>query len=350
MRDKELKKILTEKANQIEVPDVKLSIKQRFGEIPPKPIKKSIFRRRFIEVMAFSMVLLIVATIAVLYGSIDTDPFLSTDDSLHEAVMMSSISTISVIDEDLTAASTEDYIILLAMGPPTTDDEEDEETEVEQNVDGVRRYLHLMEQVLTTNENYQYQRQAINRRQRRYQLSFVAASLVDEEVNYDVIYEVTDDNDENTQLMATITQGDEAYQADIIYQKDNQQITMRTNYQNGLSVEVSFLEAQGTTHYEITHYDGIDITEQVALTYEQKNQVSLSFIQGNAYGTYDFSLENGPSGSRKRFLIDYNIQDRYQGNISIAVSGTDNDEYRIVVTPHNRPSFVIERDRGRGRK
>lgn len=350
MKDKQVEKLIVDKANLVVVPDVTDKIKARFNEIPPKPETKPVFHpRRLVEIMAFSMVLLIVATLAILYNTRETDPLVSADESLYEAVMLSSISTMSIINENAATIQSDEQVILLAFGPNNNEEEPDEDEEITTNVDGVRHYLKLMESVLASDDAYHYERQIINRRQRRFQLQFRSASLTDEETNYDLSYQVVTDNDTDIILSATITEDDQSYPSDITYNKTTKMITMTTGFADGHRIDIQYHPDDTGTHYQITRYENMTMVEQVDMSYQTRENVTLSFVHGNVFGTYQFSLTIGPFGVRRMLSIDYDIQDTYHGNITISVTGSNDDTYTMVITPHGRPSFIITRDRRNGR-
>lgn len=346
MKKRHIKKLIIDKANHVVIPDVTQQIKQRFDEIPPKQERRSMFKkRRLVEVMAFSMALLIVATLSILYASRDTDPFAATanDDSLHEVVMLSSISTVSVIDQTTTDVSSNTHMTSLSNGQHNGSDDE---TEITNNIEGIRRYLKLMENVLTSDATYRYQRRVINRRQQKYALTFETNSLADETTDYELQYDVYEEDNDMIMLHATITKDNETYSSEMTYQKQTKAITMKTAMENDQSIEIAVQRDDGETQYHITHYDGTDIIEQVSLNYQSRTAITLTFEHGAAYGTYAFSLTTGPLGLTKMLNIDYDLQNQYQGNIKIALINAQT--YRMVITPNGRQSFVVERSRGNG--
>lgn len=350
MKRKQVEKMLIEKANLVEVPDITTKLKDRFNEIPPKRETVHVYKRyRLVGATALSIAVLLIVAFLTIFNTPEQDPFMTVEDdnTLYEAVMLSAISTVSVID-DLATVSAEDQVILLAFGPPTNNDEDPEEdTVIEDSIGGLRHYLGLMENILSSENNYRYQHRVMNRRQRQYAIDFETDSLTREAVDYELEYQVTTDTDNQTHLEAVIKKGTTTYQSNMTYDKQTQAITMKTAYQQNQSVEIRFYRDQDRKHYDITTYQGIDIVEQVELSYQTSAHIALTFTHGQAFGTYDFSIINHMG--MRRLSIDYDIQDRFQGNINISVTGTDNDIYEMEITPQGRPSFTITRDRGRDR-
>lgn len=349
MKNRDIKKLIVKEAKLAVIPDVTAKIKERLHEIPEKPLEKEVFKpRRFIEVMAFSMVLLFAITIAILFQSRETDPFVSSNDTIYEAVMVSSMSTMAVIDDITTELASEPEVVLMMFGP-NDNDEPDEITEVTDNVDGVRHYLGLMESILASDNLYQYQRQVVNRRQKRFALSFKTSSMTQEENRHELSYEIISDTEVEAVIMATMTKDQHTYQSEITYQKESQTILMTTGLGNGQSVMITYHQDDIGKHYTISRYSALTMIEAVTLTYQTKEQVTLSYMKDNMSGTYEFSLSDEPTNNRRMLSIDYDINHMFRGNIEISVTGTDNDTYNMTITPNGRAPFVITRARGKGR-
>ncbi len=349
MRNRQIKKILIDKASTVDIPNVVDQIKARFNEIPPKPVMTQTYRRPLVLVSALTLSMLVLFAVAfgLVYGFRDVDPLASSDESLHDAVMLSSISTLSLID-DIDASTIETLSATLLSNRPNHD-EEDEDTTVSTSVEGLKKYLFMMETVLKSQNNYEYQRKVISRAQRRYQLQFQTSSLIDNESNYALVYEVKNDSNEAVEMTLTMYGYSETYHSYITYQKRTGVINMTTAINDDQSVRVSYSEDTSGKHYQITTFENLMITEQVQMNFTSHAQVDMSFMKGNVFGTYSFSLTVDEKGYKRVILVDYDIQNQFQGQIEVFVTGTNNDAYTMIVKPNGKPSFVITGERHRGR-
>lgn len=344
MKNKEIKKILIEKANQIDVPDLSAAIKNQLHDIPEKAPKHVIKRRLLIPALSLSMIVLIALAITFLGSNQVTDPLLSEDGSTYEAVILSSISTISLVEGNETATTTSlETIKLLA------EDTDDEETAITNNVDGLKQYLNIMENVLTANQNFTYQQSTISRRLQKYALTFTTSSLSEEQISYDIVYEVIENTDEVARFSVLITANDQTYETDMSYDKINRKLTMITTNQNNLAIHITYTKNTDQFIYDITTYQADEIIEQVQLSYQNRTNMTLSFIHGNVYGTYQFSLTTGVLGYQNVLLIDYDLQNQYRGNIKISITGQSRNTYRMLITPQGKQSFIITRERQKGK-
>ncbi len=344
MRDNQVEKLIKEKANLVVIPDITEKIKARFKDIPPQPQKQRVFRpRRLVMVMASTFVLLAAVMTGLLYQAPETDPLMiasTDDDSLYEVVMLSSISTISLIDETMMNSQTDASMTLLAGGPSLGfDNGDDEETAITTNFNGLLRYLKLMENILSSDDTYAYQREIISRRQHKFAIKFAVSSLNSEAIDYEVVYEVVEDNDEQATLQMTMQKGTQAYTSRVIYQKETQSMTSSSTLDNGVTITIVYTKDDDQSTYQITRSMGMTIIEQVVISYEIQNEITLTFAQSEVSGTYTFRMIKGVY--RNVLSIDYDILDTYYGNILVSINSANANQYSVIVRPKDGQRFII---------
>ena len=347
MRDKEIKKLIKAKANLVIIPDVKDKIKARFDEVPPQSIKQRTYgSRRLMTAMASTFILFVAIMIGLLYQVPDTDPLITgdvDDDAVYEVVMLSSVSTISIIDQSSLDGVIADSVTLLSGGP-MNDHTNDEEEIVTNNFTGLRRYLHIMENLLSSDGVYPYQKEVINRRQQKYALKFAVKSLDDIDINYEVIYEVIENTDEQIKLQMTMQKNNASYTSQVVYQKQSQAMTTTALLSDGQTLAIDYTSVDGQSTYQLTRSLGGSVVEQVVISYQTKDMVSLTFEQGDVEGEYTFRMIQGLN--RRILSIDYHISDTYYGNMLVSINGANANKYSVVVRPENGQSFLI-RNAGR---
>jgi len=345
VRTKDLEKMIKTEAFKIEIPDVSLSIKEKLEnykqtETILHPSTKNTYQLRFALKLGLSFVLIFFISIATV-RMINTDPI--TDDTIVEAVALSTMTTSTIAIDALNVSYDNEEVILLAQGSNSPAQTETEA--IETDVNHLSTYLGVIENLTSSANTFNVNKRRMNAISNKYQLTFSTSDLEDTSAQYALTYEKMSKNGNIYEISGSLTVDDESFQIEVSYDKSTK-TTLTKMYQNeNQYVEVTYGKNGNTFEYTIERYLDGALEESVEISYQQRQQITLSFVNSEASGTYNFSLETGLLG-RKYLSIDYDVEG-HTGIMNIAVSATNRNIYMIQITPTDGDTYTITKTRGR---
>ncbi len=349
MRTKDLEKQIKTESQKVIVPSVLENLKAHIETLPIPDreinvVKSRRFNLRIPLQLGISFLLVFFISLAFIQTS-NADPL--NDDSIVEAVALSTITTATIGSEELLSYETDD-VILLASGNGNQHNDDTETTEIETEVNHLTSYLPVIENMIAQANEIKVQKERVRRLSNRYKMTFNTSDLDDESSAYVVEYENIEKNNNTYQLKGTVLKNDTTYQLDISYDSENNQITTRMSINDTHSVEVQFENGDKGYTYQIRRMLNDEVYEEVTISFKNKRQIILEFNNSQATGTYEFSI--GTTDLGRRYLnVGYDVSG-HRGQMAVMVNLLDRTKYNISVTPEGGETVVFTKDRGRSRK
>ena len=349
MRTKDLEKQIKTESQKVIVPSVLEDLKAHISTLPTPNkeidiIQSRRFNFRLPLQLGLSFLLVFFISVAFIQTS-NADPL--NDDSIVEAVALSTITTATIGSEELLSYQMDD-VILLVGGNGNQHNNDTEATEIETEVNHLTTYLPVIENMIAQTKEIQVQKERVRRLSNRYKMTFNTSNLDDESSAYVVEYENIEKNDNHYQLEGTVLRDDTTYQLDLSYDSKNNQISTRMSINDNQSVEVQFENGEKGYTYQIRRILNDQVYEEATISFKNKRQIILEFNNSQATGTYQFSIATTELG-RKYLNIGYDMSGN-RGQMAVMVNILDRSKYNISVTPEGGETVVFTKDRGRSRK
>lgn len=336
MRTKDLKHMLKTESKQIVIPNVSSNIKDKLNSLVPN--QQAIIDRpkRFNFKLAMSLSLTAVVLLAFTFGFISinqSDPI--TDDTIVEAVVLSTMTSSTIAVESL---NTIDEVQLLSNSNLSTD------TTIETEVNHLTKYLGVIENVMSTSNNYSISKQRMHMFSKRYQVMYTSSNLEDEASTYQIEYEKTEKVGNIYYITGHVDKDEQVYQLEIQYNIETKSILTKTYQNETRYVEVLYQKDGATFKYQVKNYSNDVLEEEVNIAFETTSSISLDFVNSAASGSYEFQIAIGMM-NRKYLAINYDV-DGHLGQMAIMVSQMDPSQYIVEVTPQGGQSYTMTTVRG----
>ncbi|QWB95740.1 hypothetical protein KHQ89_07355 [Mycoplasmatota bacterium] len=342
MKRKQIEKQIKYESEHVKIPSVYLDIKQKIDHLPRQEVYtlNNTIKRRFSLVYKVSVSFVIVLLISlVLFRFRNADPM--DDDSIVEALLYATITS-SSYTTDIVNTQTSDEIILLANGQSENDDE------IESEANYLTKYLKMMEILSNDTNNYEFTKQKLSALSKSYQLAYVIENIEGESINYLLTYELEEQEDNKYMINGTLIINELTYYIDITYDKENKTLETKTYQNENEYVLVSYHKNDETFNYSVSHIEENDIQESIEISFESKQSIRLSFMNGQSRGTYEFQVETGVLG-RKYLQVQYQIG-QYAGTMNIRVLASDNANYYFEVITSEGRTFSFTKTRRNNNK
>lgn len=343
MKDKAIVQMIKNKAQEKDVPNVLNELKEKLNmevskqpEIIYEPKRTFNFKALYASI-TFVLALSIVFVISLFYQSPDINLLEDSDFSDH--VMLSAISTTEIVDtnENLNFEGA-----ILLVEDVTEDDY------VENQIDDVLKYSELIETLLMNQETFgkTYIKSDIN--DYEYMMSFSFLDLNDEQITYKLYYNQNIDHEyQSYALEAKLVTQNESYPLIIEGELKQNAFVMTYQINDQEQIKTEYRIGDMMHQFTVKRMFQNEVIQESLISYENKHQIRLSFIKGEAKGQYDFTLDD-TIPNQKGMRIRYQINSIDEGSISIKVDEQAKENFIIEITPDHRPPSVIERERPYG--
>ncbi len=349
MKRKTLLQLIKTKSQEVEIKDLSQSILDKVRLLPQTEVV-TVPKRRFSYKPVFAMTLSVMtAALAffIFYQPGSTQVPIIED--VNQVMAVSVVSAASLVDYTDEIIADNDSVNI-ALGYFTLDVAE--EPLIDNEIDTVSQYLGMMERLLNSDENFDYEFDTTDPNGYAHHLSFKTKDLLDQETNYAFNYNQTNDTKNNVYTIeGSLVIGAQTYsitgQGDIKNPKIFQ-LRVLNDEHNYIDIKYEISPLVNRYQIIITENDVQIQTTNLAVRQENNQRlIYLDFVSGNATGSYAFQVEN--IGQNKQMKISYYISNSTSesGKIEVTVDQTGADSrYAITVEPKGREPFVVERGRG----
>ena len=350
MKRKTLLQLIKTKSQEVEIKDLSQSILDKVRLLPQAEVITAP-KKRFSYKPVFAMTLSVMtATLAffIFYQPGSTQVPMIED--VNQVMAVSLVSAASLVDyTDETIADNDS--VNMALGYFTLDVAE--QPLIDNEIDTVSQYLGMMERLLNSDENFDYEFDTTDPNGFAHHLSFKTKDLLDQETNYTFNYnQINVAKDNLYTIEGSLIIGDQTYtitgQGDIKNPKIFQ-LRILSDEHNYIDIKYEISSLVNRYQINVTENDMLIQTANLAVKQENNQRsVYLDFVSGNATGSYMFQVEN-IIGQGKQMKISYYISKTTSesGQIEVQVDQTGADaRYTITVEPKGREPFVVERGRG----
>jgi hypothetical protein len=337
MRKKDLEKQIKTESEYVKIPSVYLEIKQKLDNMPQQTtysVKESSKRNTtFVYKLSASFMIILLLSFAI-FRIRNTDPM--NDDTIVEALLYATVTS-SIYSTDSINTQISDEVMLLSNGQ-SNDDEE-----IESEVSYLTRYLKVMEILTNTSNNYQFTKHKLSALSKSYQLEYVIENIEDETINYQLTYELMEQDGNKYMIKGVLLVDEITYYIDITYDKENKSLETKTYQNEERYVHVLYNKNDETFNYSVSYIVEDNIEESVEISFNNKQSISFSFSQGQAAGSYEFQVATGLLG-RKYLQVQYQIG-QYSGTMNIRVLASDTSMYYFEITTSEGRTFSFTKAR-----
>lgn len=349
MTNKEMKKLIKEKAMKVEVKDFSQEIMARAKFLPEKKVEMiEQPKRSFNFKPLFTSFLFLMTTVFAVFLFMDettVPPVTETPvlENIESAVALSSVLTTSLVnllETELSATTA----IPLRFGPI------ERNARIEDEITDVSKYLETIEKLYASNDDFEViDEPIVNGYQRR--MRFRTKDLLNQTANYEMVYNQTY-NKETKRFIITgeVKIGERTYPITAEGIKGEKGIIMTAKKDDSNYVVLDYTEIDGIHYYTVELIKNDLSIQKVSIQLSEVDGVkvaTLSFIEGESTGTYTFTIEqeNLVKIIRVEYAIDFE-GDLEEGIITIRILTLNQTTmYAITVQPDGRLPFSITRGR-----
>ncbi len=340
MKDKKVMKIIKQKADEKQIPNVSMLIKEKLNINQQIQEERIIVKKRFnfkALYVSFSLVLTasVVVVLTLLSQGQSVDLFDNSEFS--DQVILSAISTVELIDLDTELNVDYSTNVLLSL--------EDEDDFVENQIDEVLKYTEFMETLLNNPDQYQKEIKEVSYLGYKNLLSYEFKDMMGETNTYNFYYHQDIDSKSNTyKIKGLLVTEDDNFELTIDGLIAEDEFVMTYHIDENQKINVIYQMINNEHQLTLKRYNQNIIMKESKINFNNKEEATLTFIKGEAKGIYRFQMDqefiNG-----KQMRINYKIDDIDEGEIDLLVESETNHSYIINIRPDNRPEIIVERDR-----
>lgn len=347
MKQKELKRLLIEKANHVEIKDFSYDIIEKMKHKTPIDTMimtqpKAYFRMK--PVLTFSLAILLIVMITwVIYPYFNEDtPTRSIIMDVKDDIVLSSIQATSMIEIVETELSVFDQT--LRFGPPERD------SKIRDEFKDIAKYLQTIEKLYGSNQSYDITDDIKDKPGNQRLMRFKTRDLVDHEDIYEFEYgQSVDPEKETYDIIGTIKKNERSFPV-IISGHTTKKGFIMTVKRDELNYVVMTFDEDTLKNYTIELFVlGVSI-QKVTMTLaeiDREKVATLTFVEGSSSGNYTFRVIE--EDRKKVISIDYALRfddELETGNITIRMLTLPNRIlYGILVKPDGRIPFTFTQDR-----
>ena len=349
MKQKDIKKLLIEKAKNVQIKDFSYDIIEKFKKLPTdekiiaSPKKRS---WRLIPALTLSlstMAIVLLAWLIYPYFNQET-PQPSVLIDIKEDIVLSTIqatSMIEIVETELQAITYE----TLRFGPVERD------SKIKDELKDIAKYLQTIEKIYGSNQSYDIVDRVKDKPGNQRSLQFRTRDLIDHEDIYAFDYEQMINHETLTyHITGNLMKNQKTYPVTITGYTSQKGFLMTVN-QSVLNYVVMTFNEEPIKTYTIELFVQGESIQKVDLMLEDVDDekvATLSFIEGDSSGTYTFKVVEE---ERKKVIeISYEISfddEIEKGTITIRIlTLPQRTIYSIMVKPEGRIPFTFTQDRG----
>ena len=350
MKKKDLLKLIKSKSEEVNIKDFSQAIVEQAKLLPQKEVIIAPKKRFSLKLSLIYSLSLATAVFAFFIIYEPSTPVLPEIQDVNQVFALSAVSAVSL------ATSTDDIIIAndnisLSLGYFALDTTIDL-ANIDDEMDDVSRYFEMMEKLLNSDEDFDYQLDSTIANGYKYHLTFVTKDLLDQQVSYTFNFNKIENQAENQFTMnGNIEIGDNIYtvhaSGDLI-NPQNLQLRLEKDASNYIHMTYQLTEEKNQYRIQVTENNVI----RQAVNLEVKNidnqrRVYLNFVEGQSTGSYAFKIEETTQG--RMMFGSYYIagSDSESGEMEITINPDGmNSNYDITVRPQGRMPYIVERQRG----
>lgn len=345
MKNREIKKIIREKADEKNIPDVSFLIKKKLDmnyhyQEEKVTVKKRFNLRPLYMSLAASMFVIFIVVLTLITPSKEVDLFANSEFSNN--VLLSAISTSELVDnnnlnanynfnfKEITASTSFDYNLFTADQPNEY---------IEDEIDEVMKYSSFIEIFFNNLDEFEKEIKKEKYLNFNKVITYKLNNMNSTISEYKLYYKQNINKEEKTYLIdGLLVIGIKEYKISITGKIDEDLFVLTHLINEDKKIEVIYEESQ----IKIKEYYQEESINESTIELNE-TEVKLSFIKGKNQGVYQFQMER--SDNRKRIRINYQIGNSDQGEFDFRVSEDNNDEYEININPNDRPPSSIKKER-----
>lgn len=345
MKNREIKKIIREKAYEKNIPDVSFLIKKKLDmnyhyQEEKVTVKKRFNLRPLYMSLAASMFVIFIVVLTLITPSKEVDLFANSEFSNN--VLLSAISTSELVDnnnlnanynfnfKEITASTSFDYNLFTADQPNEY---------IEDEIDEVMKYSSFIEIFFNNLDEFEKEIKKEKYLNFNKVITYKLNNMNSTISEYKLYYKQNINKEEKTYLIdGLLVIGIKEYKISITGKIDEDLFVLTHLINEDKTIEVIYEESQIKIK---EYYQEESINESIIELNE--TEVKLSFIKGKNQGVYQFQMDK--SDNRKRIRINYQIGNSDQGEFDFRVSEENNDEYEININPNDRPPSTMKKER-----
>ncbi|MFH0766677.1 MAG: hypothetical protein ABH890_06495 [Bacillota bacterium] len=350
MKKKELLKFIKTKSQEVQIKDLSQMILEKARLLPVPEVIIQPKKRFFLKpslVYSFSLMTAVLAFFIIYSPATPVTPQI---EDVNQVMALSAVSAVSLVEYSDEGLSQNDSVSL-SVGYFTLD-VTPEPPQIDTEIDDVSMYLQMMERLLNSADDFDYQFDTTDPNGYAHHLTFKTMDLLNQETNYVFNFNKEENISANMYSVNGILEiGNDTYTVSGEGELNNpQNFQFRVQKDDSNFIDISYQITNTGNRYNISVTKSGVNTQKVNLTVRQENNkkaVYLDFVEGTSTGSYAFQIDE--INQMKRMRINYYIagSSDESGEIDVIVdtSGTD-AQYAITVRPQGQEPYVIERGRG----
>lgn len=350
MKKKDLLKLIKTKSEEVNIKDFSQTIVEKAMLLPRREVVMQPRRRLSLRHSLIYSLSLVTAVFAIFIISQPSAPEVFQIEDVNQVLALSSVSAVSLV------TSTDDIIISndnvnLSLGYLTLDTSTNL-ANIDNEIDDVSRYLEMMEKLLSSNDDFDYQLTSSNIDGYMYHLSFVTKDLLNQETSYTFNYNKEENQQENKYtLQGNIQIGEYTYSIDAsgdLEDPQNFQMRLAKDTSNYIDMTYQLTNEKSQYRIQVTENNLVNQAVNLEVKYENSQKsVYMNFVEGQSTGSYAFKIQETSQG--KMMCASYYIagQNAESGEMEFTINqdGTDSN-YGITVKPQGKTPYTVERQRG----
>lgn len=349
MNNREVKKIIRQKADEKNIPNVSFLIKEKLDmnyeyQAEKVTVKKRFNLRPLYMSLAASMLVIFIVVLTLITPTTETDLFANSQFS--DNVLLSAISTSELVYQNDESANNQKLLPILASTSTNynlfLDHEESEELNIyiEDEIDEVMKYSQFIEIFFNNLDEFEKEIKKEKYLNFNKVITYQVNNMNSTINEYKLYYKQNIDKKTKTyNIVGLLVAGEKEYNLTITgkLKEDAFTLTHLVNKSDSVKVyyENSQIKIKEYLNEETVNESTIDLSETV---------VRLSFIKGKHQGVYEFQMHKS-NKSEKRIRINYRIGNSDEGKVDFSVSDDDNNKYEVNIKPNDRPPSSIKKER-----
>lgn len=349
MNNREVKKIIRQKADEKNIPNVSFLIKEKLDmnyeyQAEKVTVKKRFNLRPLYMSLAASMLVIFIVVLTLITPTTETDLFANSQFS--DNVLLSAISTSELVYQNDESANNQKLLPILASTSTNynlfLDHEESEELNIyiEDEIDEVMKYSQFIEIFFNNLDEFEKEIKKEKYLNFNKVITYQVNNMNSTINEYKLYYKQNIDKKTKTyNIVGLLVAGEKEYNLTITgkLKEDAFTLTHLVNKSDSVKVyyENSQIKIKEYLNEETVNESTIDLSETV---------VRLSFIKGKHQGVYEFQMHKS-NKSEKRIRINYRIGNSDEGKVDFSVSDDDNNKYEVNIKPNDRPPSNIKKER-----
>lgn len=334
MKDKKIIKIIKQKADDKNIPDVSMMIKEKINILNQTEQVKQRFNFKAIYAsFAFVLTASIIVMMS-LFSRTSTDLF--DDNTFSDQVVLSLMSTVDRVEMDSNLSFSSSVQLL------STDSSDDY---IEDQIDEVLKYTEFMETYLNNTDAYDSEIKRANYLGFNKLITYYFKDMSEGVHQIDFYYRQNINQKESSyQIEGLFIKNEQAYDVVIEGILDASDFSITYHINDMEKIISQFKKIGEQQEITLKRYQQDTVIEESMIAFNNREKVTLTFVQGKAKGIYEFTMDQLPDQA-KMMRVQYQIGASDDGVIEIRINQDELRQYILDIIPNGRPPFVEEKDR-----